>query len=94
MTLKLKNLCNRAIDTSTCIEVFGCYIRHILHVPMPALAFSASTTNNNYCTFYYGALKRCTGVVKNAPIQKFLSAMNKSHPWDNIQRVTVRQTKS
>jgi hypothetical protein len=53
---------------------------------MPALAFSAPTTITNYCTFYLCALKRCAGLVKNATIPEFLSAMNQSHPWDHIQR--------
>lgn len=86
MTSKLQKLGNRALDTSTCIEVFGSYIRPILQVPMPALVFSAPTTITNFCTYYLIALKRCVGVVKNATIPEFLSALNQSHPCDHIQR--------
>jgi hypothetical protein len=58
MTTKLQKLGNRFLNTSTCIEVFGSYIKPILQVPMPAVAFSASTIITNYCTFYFCALKR------------------------------------
>jgi hypothetical protein len=86
MTNKLQKLGNRALDTSTCIEVFGSYIRPILQVPMPALPFSAPSTITNFCTLYLCTLKRCAGVVKNATIPEFLAALNQTHPWDHIHR--------
>lgn len=68
------------------MEVFSCYLRPLLQVPMAAIPFASETTIAGFYTLFISTMKKCLGVVSNATIPEVLGALNLSHPWDLVDK--------